>query len=133
MKNDFICPYCSGHLNIKDKVVFVAKKINGETGIIFLHPKLGDYSSEMHETFNVSKGEDVDILCPICHQNLKQKVEDKNFVHLLLVEEDGKRYNVLFSSIFGEYSTFKIGKEVFETFGKPVQLGINFETLSFLK
>ncbi len=133
MKNDFLCPYCKSHLNINNNVVFSAKKDNGEQGLIFLHPELGNYSHEKHESFKVNKGEDVEIFCPLCQADLKVKVDDHNFVRVTMIQEDKKEYNVLFSSIFGEQCTYKVSGEFVESYGKDVKHGINFEMLSFLK
>lgn len=112
---DFICPICRGHLRIGDDLIFSLKKKNNKKGLIILSPELGNYTYRKHDDLELEKGEELTFFCPICHANLTSDV-DKNLVKVTMVDEKGERYEILFSDIVGEESTYKVkGKEVFKT------------------
>jgi len=133
MKNEFLCPSCKGHLNITDKVVFTIKKKDGKRGLIFLHPELGNYTHSKHETLTFEEGEEVEIFCPLCHKNLIETHDNQKFVRVLMTENN-KSCNVLFSSVFNENWSYKICADAVISFGDTSKhKEINFENLSFLK
>lgn len=131
MKNDYLCPKCKGHLNINGKVAFLVVNLKKEKGIVFLSPELGNYTSEKHETFIVEHGEEVDVFCPICHENLMVTSDKHRFIRVIMLE-DAKQSNVLFSHVFGEKSTYKVDVDDYTFYGEQQDDGIDFETLSLL-
>jgi len=119
MRTDYICPKCSGHLLVGDKIIFTAAtRKNKRSGIILLSPTLGDYTSMIHPTFNVEEGEEVNFFCPICHVNLTASDVDEKLVKIIMVDKDSKRFEIYFSDVMGEHCTYKISMETEEKFGE---------------
>ena len=106
--NDFLCPYCRGHLKPHNKVVLSARKSSGKRGIILFNPQLGEYDILYHHTFKLEEGEHLDILCPLCHANLTDQSINKNLAKIKMIDSHGEEYDIYFSEIFGEKCTFKI-------------------------
>ena len=134
MKNDFICPKCRGHLNIKGNVIFSVKNENGDSGLILLSPELGNYSIVKHDSLLLKKGENLKIFCPACHHDLVTKVGNKNLAKILMIDDDRIELSILFSGIFGEQSTYQFkGEELDKTYGQNAKSLLNFENLSLFK
>jgi hypothetical protein len=112
MENDFICPICRGYLRVGNDLIFSLKKSDNKKGLILLSPELGNYTFRKHPAFELVKGEELVFYCPICHANLTSDV-DKNLVKVIMIDEKGEKYEILFSDVVGEKSTYKVkGKEV---------------------
>lgn len=116
-KNEFLCPKCRGKLRIGQSIVLAAKDTDGERGLILLSPELGNYETQHHESFNVSEGVLVDFYCPLCNKKITS-TQNKNLASLILREEDGEEYDIIFSQIRGEQCTYKVLGEHVEIFGK---------------
>lgn len=109
---NFICPICRGYLRIGDDLIFSLKKADNKKGLILLSPELGNYTIRKHPDLVLEKGEEITFFCPICHANLTSDV-DKNLVKVIMIDEQGEKFEILFSDIIGEESTYKVkGKEV---------------------
>jgi len=118
MRTDYICPKCSGHLLVGDKIIFTAiTRKNKRSGIILLSPVVGDYTSVIHPTFNVEEGEEVNFFCPICHANLTASDVDEKLVKIIMIDKDSVKHEIYFSDVMGEHCTYKISKEIVEKFG----------------
>ncbi len=117
--NDFLCPYCRGHLMPHTKVILAARKESGQRGLILFNPQLGEYDIIVHHTFRLQEGEHTDLLCPLCHANLTDHTLSKNLARIKMIDSQGQEYDIYFSEIFGEKCTYKISadKKV-ETFGQ---------------
>ena len=109
--NDFLCPYCRGHLMPHTKVILAARKESGTRGIILFNPQLGEYDVLVHHTFKLAEGEHIDMLCPLCHANLTDQTISKNLAKIKMIDNHGKEYDIYFSEIFGEKSTYKISAD----------------------
>jgi hypothetical protein len=107
MQKYYICPECKGHLMVGEYIVFVAKNQNKESGLLLLHPNIGNYDSIKHPTFTFKKGELLEFCCPLCSSCLVSKF-DKNLVHVIMMDKDKKEYDIYFSRIAGEKSTYKV-------------------------
>ncbi len=118
MKSSYLCPSCRGFLNSTDWLVFSAKKKNGEMGLVFTHPEIGNYSIEHHRSFHIEQGELLKLYCPICHSSLHTAYVNPNLAKICMIDENHKEHIVLFSSVVGEHSTFKITEDKIETFGE---------------
>ena len=95
-------------------------------GLLLLSPQLGEYSATTHSAFHLNDGERVDIYCPVCHENLGDYMDHQNLARVIMVDETGKEYDIVFSEIIGQHSTYKIhGKDV-ESFGEHAELYTNF-------
>ena len=107
MQKYYTCPECRGHLKVGDHIVFTVKNSKGERGLKLLHPEIGNYSSIKHPSFKYSQGEPIDFSCPLCSISLQSKL-DKNLVHVIMIDKDKKEYDIFFSRIAGEESTYGI-------------------------
>ena len=126
MAHDFRCPYCKGVLNVENRIVFSVKTIQGSRGLIFLNPELGNYQTITHPDFKVAEGELNQYLCPICHSNLAALEINKNLVKVLMVNDNQRVYEILFSGIAGEHCTYKLKDSELEAFGEDSDKYQNF-------
>jgi transcription elongation factor Elf1 len=118
MEKDFNCPHCGGYLNVADHIVFMVQKENNkEAGLILLSPKIGNYASNKHSQFTLVQGEIVEFFCPICNKSLASDI-DENLVQVKMKEGGGKEYDIYFSRIAGEQSTYQVSDDEFFESGK---------------
>ncbi|MBI4646400.1 MAG: hypothetical protein HY738_07360 [Bacteroidia bacterium] len=127
INKNYLCPACKGHLRVGDKIILTVKRPNDTGGLVLLSPKLGDYSVATHQDFQLAKGEHLEVFCPICHTNLAAEDVSRNLAKILMVDENRKISNILFSEIVGEHCTYKIaGNHRVESFGEDMETYINF-------
>lgn len=126
MNNNYICQKCNGALNVDNKIVFSVKKENGNNGLIFLSPEVGNYSYATSNLFKLKDGEKLDIFCPICHQNLTATDIHENLAKITMIDEDGVDYDIFFSEIVGERCTFKVKGRNVQQFGDKFNQYMNF-------
>ena len=117
MKENFLCPHCRGYINVEGRIVFTAKNSQGESGIILLHPELGNYEVAKHPLFFYEDGEHLDFRCPMCNKKLASDIHD-NLAKIIYRDEKRLEYNIFFSIVAGEKSTFKMVGESVEVFGE---------------
>ena len=133
MKNKFICPRWKGYLNVIDHIVLTAICSSSKNaGLVFLNQEIGNYSVETNPNFNVKEGEKYEFSCPICHEKLATDIHD-NLSRIIMVDNKDKSYEILFSKIVGEKSTYKIIGESVEIFGDHHSNYIDFINLSINK
>jgi len=104
--NDFICPKCREHIRVGDQLIFKVKNLKKQSGLVLLSPQIGNYASVKHPTFEITKGEFLDFFCPVCNTSLKSDIHP-NLAHVIMIDEKGKSYDVFFSQVAGEHSTYK--------------------------
>lgn len=129
-KNEFYCPKCKACLNIKESIVFAAKSKSG-MGLLYFHPELGNYGVTKHPSFTYEMGEKVKFFCPVCNAALSFKGND-NHANVLMIDANKKEFNVIFSQVAGEQSTYKICGETMECYGKDAKSDLDFNSLSQL-
>jgi protein-disulfide isomerase len=117
MKTNFICPKCSGHLQVGGYVIFAVTTKKGKRGLILLSPHLGDYTKFINSDFQVDEGEEVDFFCPLCHANLAANEVHPRLVRLLMIDENAEKHEIFFSGIEGEKCTYKISEKKYEKYG----------------
>lgn len=117
MKRNFLCPHCDSYLNVAGHIVFSVRKENKQCGLVLLSPHIGNYSSEKNKKFPLHKGESVEFFCPVCHKPLSSDI-DENLVHVRMVEDDGREYDIYFSRIAGEQSTYQVSDDEYFEAGK---------------
>ena len=110
MQKYYICPKCRGHLKVGNHIIFTTKNARNEKGLLLLHPEIGNYSSIKHPSYKYSKGESIDFLCPLCGVSLQSNI-DKSLVNVMMIDKDGKEYDIFFSRIAGEKSTYQVSSE----------------------
>lgn len=106
MNKQYICPHCSGHLKIGDNIILIGQNKANQKGIILLHPEIGNYSSLKHPMFKVQIKEAIKLYCPMCQESLTSDF-DENLSHLLLIEKENT-FDIYFSRIHGEQSTYMV-------------------------
>jgi len=131
MKIDFLCPKCKGYLRVGDNIIFTTKTKSWSGGVLLLHPKLGNYKFEHHPSIKFEEGEQIDFYCPICHTKLTSK-HHEHLAMVLMKDENNQTFEVLFSRITGEKSTYCIIGESMDVFGKDSNSYIDFINLSTL-
>ena len=120
---EYLCKACRGHLKVKTSIVLAAQKVNTpQRGLIFLNPEIGNYITTTHPSFQVKEGEEYLYTCPICHSQLNS-AKYNHLVRIIMIDDNGKEYNIYFSGIAGEKCTYKIrGNKVEEKSGPDVKI-----------
>jgi protein-disulfide isomerase len=122
MAIDYLCKACRGHLKVKTSIVLAAQKANtSQRGLILLNPDIGNYITTTHPSFQINEGEEYLYTCPICHSQLNS-AKYKHLVRIIMIDEDGKEYNIYFSGIAGEKCTYKIRGAKLESKGPDAKL-----------
>jgi predicted RNA-binding Zn-ribbon protein involved in translation (DUF1610 family) len=103
--NNFLCPKCLAHICVGNHLIFKVKNQKKQSGLLLLDPNIGNYSSIKHTTFEIMKGEMLDFYCPVCGASLESGIH-RNLAHVVL-DENGRNYDVYFSQVSGEHSTFE--------------------------
>jgi len=96
---------------------FSARNSWGKEGLILLHPDLGNYAVVKHPNFDVTQGEIVAFYCPYCNKQLVSE-KNKNLAKILMSDENGLEYEIHFSRMVGQHSTYMIMGENIEIFGE---------------
>ncbi len=117
MATDFKCPHCSNLLNVGENIVFTTRNSTGKEGLIMLHPAVGNYSVLKHPSFEVPTGEALEFFCMYCNKPLMSD-RNKNLAEIKMVDENGTEYEIHFSRIAGQHSTYKIIGENVEIYGE---------------
>lgn len=116
MANDYLCPSCKSHMRVEDAFVFGVKSKEGERGIVFLHPELGNYTKTTHPSFKLIPGQDYNFYCPACHARLNTK-DNPNLVMVHMSDSSGTVYELYISNIIDEKCTYKVQDKVVEAYG----------------
>lgn len=130
--SEYRCPHCSAHLKVCDHIVFAAQRPNGDQGLMLLHPELGNYHVNYHKNFTPKEGEMLKFYCPVCHKVLTSNKSDE-LAHIHMTDDSGKSYEIHFSRIKGEKSTYKLEGESLEMYGDHSKKYINYFNLSQMK
>jgi hypothetical protein len=104
--NDFLCPKCKKHIRVGDQLIFKVRNSNKQSGLVLLSPQIGNYTSVKHPAFQIKKGEFLDFYCPVCNSPLKSDIHP-NLAYVIMIDEQGKSFDVYFSQVAGEHSTYK--------------------------
>jgi len=124
--NDFLCPKCKGHLRVGGYLIFKVKNDIKQSAILLLSPKIGNYSSVKHPSFEFNQGEILEFYCPLCNGSLKSDIH-KNLALVLMKDETGKSFVVYFSQVAGEHSTYEIDGETVHVAGEDAGLYTYFK------
>ena len=120
MEGNFICPHCRGYLNVGGYIIFSVTNSLGNSGLLLLSPEFGDYNVTKHPQFFYEEGEKLEFRCPLCHNKLASDVHD-NLAKIIYLDEKKQEFNILFSAVAGEKSTFKMMGESVEVFGEQAE------------
>ncbi|MEZ5197357.1 MAG: hypothetical protein R2764_13450 [Bacteroidales bacterium] len=127
MKNRYLCPQCRSDLKIVDHIIFSAKTQKGIKGILLISPELGDYTILHDDQFRYEQGEHIDLFCPVCQGNLAIPAVDKDLAEVILIDEKGVEYEIIFSEVAGKKCTIKMkDKKIVESYGDDVDEYTNY-------
>ena len=115
--NDYLCPSCKGHLNTGGNVIFSTKNQKNQKGLILLSPEIGKYNYQHHDNYSFQNGETVDFNCPICSTSLESP-KNNNYASIIMVDHNNEEYEMMFSRIAGNKSTYIVSNEITESFGE---------------
>jgi hypothetical protein len=115
--NDFICPHCRGQLRIGDNIIFRVKNTDKKIALILLNPQIGNYNSIKHPSFKIKDGEELEFHCPLCNIDLRSDIHF-SIAKVIMIDEKGGEYDVYFSKISGEHSTYLTKGEEFSVSGE---------------
>ena len=132
MKNHFYCPKCNSFLDVGENVIFTVKSQNGHQGLVLLSPELGNYNVQTNPRFEIEKGQKYEFYCPVCNTELASEVNE-NLTHLHMVDQENNEYEVMFSKIAGEKSTYTLIGENVNMYGDDYGNYIDFINLSHVK
>lgn len=120
---------CCDHL-----ILTLESEETNKRGLLMMNIGLGNYSYVNHPSFRFEDGEIVEFYCPVCRANLKVPDINDHLIRLIIHGEDGKKYDVYFSRVAGEHSTFKIDNEnVIEQFGEDASSYVSYFTAKLKK
>ncbi len=123
--NDFICPKCRSVLNIEHNIIFSVQARNDQNGLILLSTKIGDYTVKNQDNIVFDKGEKLEFFCPICRESLSATDVNENLARVIMLDEEKNEYQILFSIVAGEYCTYMISNENFQSFGDDSVIYMN--------
>jgi len=116
MKPDYTCPHCHAHLLVNDHLILTALPDHGPGILLLMNPEAGNYETTYHPSCRVYNGQHFDFRCPVCHHELRSELH-KNLVKVNFTDENGKHYELHFSSIAGQKCTYKIMGNDVSSFG----------------
>lgn len=119
MEYRYTCPHCSGLLNPGKTVIFVVESAK-DRDLFLLSPKPGDYTLVHRDSFPLVKGEHYTFRCPLCTSDLRSP-RDEDLVEILLADQDGEKFTVNFSRVYGERATFFSAKGKIDRFGEDAE------------
>jgi hypothetical protein len=102
MATQYLCKACRGVLNVKTSIILAALKNNSSKKGLFL--------------LKMEEGEEYLIKCPICHAHLNSLKYD-HLVRIIMVDDNGKEFDIYFSDIVGEKCTYKLSGSSVEKIG----------------
>lgn len=111
------CPYCSTQLNVNGHVVLSLKREYKQDALILLNEELGNYNYHVSPSVKIKEKENVNFHCPSCARSLDLK-QDENKARIIKIDENGEKLAVIFSTIFGDHSTYAVSKERQMSYGE---------------
>ncbi len=135
LKTNYSCPDCNAYLRVWKNIIFTIRSADGKkNGLLLLNPDPGNYSVTTHPSMSFEKGEKIDFLCPVCHSNLAASDINENLVHIDMQGEDVDTFDVYFSRVFGEETTFMVSdNHIASKYGKDEAYYLNYFEEKFKK
>lgn len=120
LKVNYLCPYCQSYLRVWNNIIIVAKsETSKQQCILLFNAELGNYEVIHHSTIRFEEGEKVEFFCPVCHADLTASEINENLVRIIMIDEDNKKFDIYFSKVSSENSTFKIqNNNIIESLGE---------------
>ncbi len=117
----YSCPKCEASLNPKDLIILVGDPSGaGRRLLVGFHPQPGNYELHLPPGTELEPGAAWNFCCPVCHENLTSKDDDK--LCAIDLDEDGARRQILFSRVAGEQATFVVAaRKIEQQFGQAAK------------
>jgi hypothetical protein len=117
---NYLCPACRSYLRVWNNIIFSVKSCTEDKkGLLLLNPELGNYEFISHPQIDFKEMDCLDFFCPVCGSDLKATEINPNLARIIMIDENQRSFDVYFSRIRGEHSTFKISNgDVVEKYGK---------------
>ena len=128
MKIHYLCPDCYSYLRVWNNIILTVKSAEGKKqGLLLLNPELGNYTYVSHPSLKFSEGEKIEFYCPVCCSNLTAKQINENLVKIIMIDEQMHEYDIYFSRIAGQHTTFKIAQDnIIERHGEHSSSYVNY-------
>jgi len=132
MKINYSCPHCNSPLLLENKLIFTARHALSDTisegFLLLMNPEIGHYEIVVHPDVKVIEGEKYEFYCPVCHHKLHSDLNE-NLAMIQYYDENDKLFELHFSKISGQKSTYKIMGRSVETFGIDAPHYLDFISL----
>jgi hypothetical protein len=96
-----------------------------------IHAELGNYHASHHSELDITEGDHYEFRCPVCHAFLNSDFNDR-LAEIIMLDEDGREFRIVFSKIKGEKSTYKILGDAREIYGDDSEQYLDFINMSTL-
>ncbi len=126
-KLKFFCPHCDQKVSfLKGSIIKLVGRLEAETftarTMFYIPAKLGDYGAIVGEGVRLKEGAVVEFECinGACKTNLTT-VYDEHLAELLMRDEQGREYVVIFNKMYGRQATFLVDykkRVLLESFGQ---------------
>jgi len=128
LKVNFLCPHCRAYLRVWNNIIFIVNsKLRNLHAILLLNPELGNYNLVHHSSIEFEEGEMLNFMCPICRVDLTATGINNSLTKIVMIDENNKEYDLYFSNICGEHSTFLIhDDDIVEKYGKDSSSYVNY-------
>ena len=125
---NYLCPNCRSYLRVWNNIIFTVKSCTeNKQGLLLLNPHLGNYEFISHHHLEFNDMECIDFYCPVCGFNLIAADVNKHLARIVMIDENNKEYDLYFSRLRGEESTFKISDgDIVEKYGKDSSSYVNY-------
>jgi rubredoxin len=133
---NYVCPECRSYLRVWNNIIFSVRSCihKEKKGLLLLNPELGNYELISHYKLDFDKMECLEFYCPVCGFDFTASDVNKNLARIVMIDENQKEFDVYFSRIRGEQSTFKISKDnLIEKFGKDSSSYVDYFMAKFKK
>ena len=117
---NYLCPDCRSYLRVWNNIIFsVSSCTEDKRGLLLLNPELGNFEFISHPKVDFKRMDCLEFFCPVCGADLKATDINKNLARVIMIDENQTEYDVYFSRLRGEQSTFKISNgDIVEKYGK---------------
>jgi rubredoxin len=128
LKINYLCPHCRAYLRVWNNIILTIKSgTKNSQGILLLNAEPGNYSLIHHSSIKFEEGEKWDFICPVCGADLTAADINRNLAKIIMIDENNKEFDVYFSKICGEHSTFLIHKnDIIEKYGEENSSYVNY-------
>ncbi len=117
MEQKYKCPECGGVLSQNGNIVFLVENETKNRALLQLSTRLGEYGPKNKLPFRFDVGDKFSFYCPLCQTSLDCDTHS-DLVKVEMEDESDHKYEVCFSRVAGEESTYRIyGKKV-EAYGE---------------